>query len=322
MNNKTNPKYNSNMKPSNVNTETSHPAEFDYFTPTIPNRIAFDLSLTVHDLRVYMIVNSFAHTTGDAYASNRWIAKKLGITTRSVIRSINVLCNKKYIEREEVNGHRHLKIVINSMRNEIKGESQPYDEGVTHVSGGGDTRVRGGCQPCHPINNKIINNKNIKTTTTEERPEKKKSSSDFVISKEIDPKLLSLREKYLQADELDRTDEEFLRQCSHHLDNGDKQKYNLARRLKGLETIIKAGFFEKPAGYSEKRVIKSIFTPEETALICTYQHALRMEELGIKLEVYMPDASDVKKAIKLMEKAKNNKPPLDKRFGMMGFSSI
>lgn len=122
------------MPTSNVNKETSHPTEFDYFTPTIPNRIAFDLSLTVHDLRVYMVVNSFAHTTGDAYASNAWIAKKLGITSRSVIRSINTLCKKQYIVREEINGHRHLRIFVNSMRPERQG-------GVTHVSGGGVSRV-------------------------------------------------------------------------------------------------------------------------------------------------------------------------------------
>jgi hypothetical protein len=169
---------------------------------------------------------------------------------------------------------------------------------------------------------KNIKNKEYKKTTTTKETEKSKSSSNFVISKEIDEKLLALKKKYLQADELDRTDEEFLKQCSHHLDNGDKQKYNLARRLKGIETIITKGFFEKPAGYSEKKVVKSIFTPEETALLYTYQHALRMVELGAKLENYMPDREEVKKAKKLMEKAHSNKPPLDKRYGLTGFSSI
>ena len=286
---------NSTMPTSNVNNEISHPTEFDYFTPTIPNRIAFDLSLTIHDLRVYMIVNSFAHTTGDAYASNNWIAKKLGITTRSVIRSINTLCEKKYIVREEINGHRHLRIFVNSMRPEKRG-------GVTHVSGGGDTRVRGGCQPCHPISNKIINNKNIKTTTTG-KTEKSKSSS--VLTPEIDKKLLSLRDKYLQADELDRTDNEFLRQCSHHLDNGDKQKYNLVRRLKGLETIIKSGFFETPAGYKENKIVKSTLTPEESALLAKYQHGLRMSELGQSMSLWVTDKEMIE-VNKVLDKIKAN----------------
>lgn len=316
-NNKTNPKDNSNMKASNVNQEISHPSEFDYFTPTIPNRIAFDLNLTVHDLRVYMVVNSFTHTTGDAYASNNWIAKKLGVDRSTVIRSINKLCAKKYIVREEINGHRHLRIFVNSVCIEKQG-------GVAHVRRGGGTRATGKSQPCDPINNKNINNKNITTTTKDKNKETKKSSSNFIISKEIDEKLLALRNKYLpkRVEEFDRTDEEFLRQCSHHLDNGDKQKYNLSRRLKGLETIISKGFFETPAGYTEKKVIKSIFTPEETALMCTYQHALRMEKLGVNLEVFMKDPQEVKKAKKLMEKAQTNKQPIDKRYGLTGFSSI
>jgi hypothetical protein len=169
---------------------------------------------------------------------------------------------------------------------------------------------------------KNIKNKEYKKTTTTRKPEKQKSSSSFVISKEIDEKLLALRKKYLQTDELDRTDEEFLRQCSHHLDNGDKQKYNLARRLKGLETIIKSGFFEKPAGYSEKKVVKSQYSPEDSALIHKYQHALRMVSHGAKLEDYIADQKEVKKAIQLMEKAQINKLPLDKRFGMMGLGQI
>lgn len=145
------------------------------------------------------------------------------------------------------------------------------------------------------------------TTTTREHTETSKSSSNFVISKEIDKNLLDLRKKYLQSDEFERTEEEFLKQCSHHLDNGDKQKYNMARRLKGLQTIIKAGFFEPPAGYSQKKVIKSLFTPEETTLIYTYQHALRMEKLGARLEDYMPNPQEIVKAAQLMEMSKNHK---------------
>lgn len=168
---------------------------------------------------------------------------------------------------------------------------------------------------------KNTKNKEYKKTTTTREPETSKNSSS-VISKEIDGRLLALRRTYLQADDLERTEEEFLRQCSHHLDNGNKEKYNLTRRVKGLETIIKAGFFEKPAGYNEKKVIKSLFTPEETALMYRYQHAMRMVNLGANLEDYIPNPQDVKKAEKLMQKAESNKPPLEKRYGLRGFNSI
>ena len=169
---------------------------------------------------------------------------------------------------------------------------------------------------------KIKEIKRNKITTTTKETKKSKSSSDFVISKEIDSKLLDLRSKHLQGDDFDRTDKEFLRQCSHHLDNSDKNRYTLTQRLAGLKAIIRKGFFEKPAGFDEKKIIKSIFSPQETALIQTYQHALRMQKLGMKIQDFMPDHEEVKKAIKLMEKADSNKEPVEKRHGLMGFGSI
>jgi hypothetical protein len=150
---------------------------------------------------------------------------------------------------------------------------------------------------------KNIKNKDNKKTTTTVKTEKSKSSS--VLTPEIDKKLLSLRDKYLQADELDRTDNEFLRQCSHHLDNGDKQKYNLVRRLKGLETIIKSGFFETPAGYKENKIVKSTLTPEESALLAKYQHGLRMSELGQSMSLWVTDKEMIE-VNKVLDKIKAN----------------
>jgi hypothetical protein len=152
---------------------------------------------------------------------------------------------------------------------------------------------------------KNIQNKDNKKTTTTGKTEKSNSSS--VITPEIDKKLLSLRDKYLQADELDRTDNEFLRQCSHHLDNGDKKKYNLVRRLKGLETIIKSGFFEMPAGYKENKIVKSTLTPEENALLAKYQHGLRMSELGQSMSLWIKE-SEMKEINKILGKINANKP--------------
>lgn len=153
--------------------------------------------------------------------------------------------------------------------------------------------------------NNIQNKQSKKTTTTLAREKSRGiSSSKPIINEKVDAELLDLREKHLEADEFERTDEEFLRQCSHHLDNGDKNKYNLSRRLKGLKSIIMKGFFETPAGYKENKIVKSLYTPEETVLLQTYQHALRMQAFGMKLEDYMPEKEEIKKAIKLLEKMK------------------
>jgi hypothetical protein len=158
----------------------------------------------------------------------------------------------------------------------------------------------------------IQNKDNKKTTTTNEdqKIDDLSSSSDFIINEKADSKLLQLRDEYLPDDVFDRNDREFLKQCSHHLDNGDKTRFNFSRRFKGLESIIKAGFFETPAGYNERKVVKSMFTPEEVALIHKYSHALRMVELGAKLKDYMPDKDEVKKAIKLLAKAEKLQNPV------------
>jgi hypothetical protein len=133
----------------------------------------------------------------------------------------------------------------------------------------------------------IQNKDNKKTTTTPITENKQKSSSDFVINREADKELLKLKKKYLSKDK--RTDEEFLRECSHHLDNGDKQKYNLTRRLKGLSTIISKGFFETPAGYKSHKIIKSVFTPEDAALISAYNHFIGLTKIkpNMKIEDFM-----------------------------------
>ena len=166
--------------------------------------------------------------------------------------------------------------------------------------------------PVKSDGHKIKRNINIKTTTTLAGPLKKNdrdpfpqqsSSSSFVIDKAADAKLLQLRDTYMSEDE--RRDSEFLKQCKHHLDNGNKEKYNLARRLKGLQTIIQSGFFEIPAGYKEKKVIKSKFTPEEMALLSRYQGSLRFIKFktGSKIEDFL-SKKEIDAATKLIKKHK------------------
>lgn len=297
------------MSVQNVKEEKPYHREFIY---NLPETIFFDTDLTINDLRVYGVIRSFMDTRGDAYPSNNWIARRLQIHRTTAITCINRLIGKDYIVKEDIKGHRHLRIKINPIPQKVLAPDSdlvtptlvvptlpPSSAATTPPSSAHATQ----------LDQTTITSKNIKTTTTGNA---EKSTSSSVISKEIDERLLDLRDKYIQADDLDRTGEEFLRQCSHHLDNGDKQKYNLTRRLKGLETILRKGFFEKPAGYDEKKVIKSIFTPEETALIQMYQHALRMVNFGAKLEDYMPKPQEIKKAIELMEKSKNHKIVFDK----------
>ena len=124
----------------------------------------------------------------------------------------------------------------------------------------------------------------------------KTSSSKVIINEKVDSELLDLSDKHLKKDE--RTDEELLKQFSHHLDNGNKDKYPFAARLKGLKTIISKGFFEVPPGYKENKVIKSEFNPEEVALLSAYTHFSTLP--GAKIENFMtPD--EIKKARRLLK---------------------
>ena len=79
----------------------------------------------------------------------------------------------------------------------------------------------------------------------------------------------------------------------------------MVRRLKGLETIIKSGFFETPAGYRENKIVKSTLTPEENALFAKYQHGLRMSELGQSMSLWVTDKEMIE-VNKIIEKIKAN----------------
>ena len=89
-------------KKSNVNI---YNRDFIYH---IPHSIFLDLTLTLTDIRVYGIVRSFMDTTGDAYPSNAWLAKQLGVDPRTIRTSLARLIKKGFIQRIEVNRQRHL----------------------------------------------------------------------------------------------------------------------------------------------------------------------------------------------------------------------
>jgi len=273
---------------------------------------------------LYGRLAQWSSAKGTVHRSTNQLSQELGMQQRVIERGLKELREVKLIEtyQTECGGINHYRFLEHDWMNEPINKNLEYnsphyppDKNVgtppTNVSVPTDKNVGAKIKEIK---------RNKKTTTTLARETTKKSSSNFVISKEIDGLLLTLRAHYIPKDT--RSDHEFLRQCSHHLDNGNKEKYNLTRRIKGLEAIIKAGFFEKPAGYSEKKVVKSQYSPEDSALIHKYQHALRMVSHGAKLEDYIADQKEVKKAIQLMKKAQSNKLPLDKRFGLMGFNQI
>lgn len=106
---------------NNSNT-TKHNSEDFYkrnFTYSVQRTIFKDKTLTINDLKIYMIVRSFIDTTGDAYPSNNWIANELEIDRRTVITCINRLIEKGYLIKYDIKGKRHLSVKVPSIPQEI-----------------------------------------------------------------------------------------------------------------------------------------------------------------------------------------------------------
>lgn len=134
------------------------------FIYTIPESILFDDRITDLDRKIYMIIRSFMDTTGSCYASNNWVASKLKIDRRSVIRCIDRLENAGYIIRSIENEQRYLKIKYTKCIEEVVTlQSPPSDSTVTPPSDSTVTQL---------VSNIIItkNNKDITPQPSADAP--------------------------------------------------------------------------------------------------------------------------------------------------------
>lgn len=102
---------NYSKNPENVNLSSR------LFNYSIPENLIIDTSLTGIDLRIYATIESFMKTTGTAYISNNWLAKRFNVHRATVIRSINCLVKKGYIVKKEKSGKRYLFTKINPVVN-------------------------------------------------------------------------------------------------------------------------------------------------------------------------------------------------------------
>lgn len=117
------------------------------FIYTCPEKVFNDSTLSINELKIYMIIRSFMDTTGDAYPSNNWIADKLQISRRKAIDNINRLVEKGYLERININGRRHLRIAIKPILEQtddslpVTQTSPPSDANVTPPSDANVTQL-------------------------------------------------------------------------------------------------------------------------------------------------------------------------------------
>lgn len=234
------------------------------FIYTVPSRILFDSDLTLVDLKLYMLIRSFMDTTNSCYPSNNWIADKLQIERRSVIRSLQRLIEKQYILRLEKNGKRYLCInITNCPEDLVTSESPPCDNSVTPPSDISVTQITSNISNSKLIKNLVELNKN-----------------ETVFDDIVDARLLNVRRSANTLSDID--DNEFLAICKAHIEKQDN-KYNFQQRVAGLCKLIAMGTFQAPTEYKNKKQeeIHRIRQEEKKKIFNQKQddlHSKRMEE--------------------------------------------
>lgn len=187
------------------------------------------------------------------FFNNRTIAEKIGVSheSKNVQKMISRLTAKGYIKREhrEINFKRKGTIVsewkwcFNTVKSNLIHVENDDQGGVAEqppITGVAEQPPLTGVAEQPPYINPSTTSP-LTTTTTE--------SSSSIFNKETDNEILSLRNKHIPRD--DRSNEEFLKQCKFHIDNG--KRFTLPERLGGLKNLIKKGYFETPASYPKSK---------------------------------------------------------------------
>lgn len=140
----------------------------------LPEHIFDDHNLSKNDLKLYMIINSFVQSKGQAFPSNAWISNRLGISRRGVMKCLNNLIKNGHIVKRTHNERRFLQLALNNRFERISPKKE-----VNSSSGGGEPQFTLGVNSSSPIinkynniNNNITSNKrdNARASSNTEKP--------------------------------------------------------------------------------------------------------------------------------------------------------
>ena len=89
-----------------------------------------DSELTSTDKLVYAIINNFRNSVEFTYATNKYFARLLNLSERSIQYSLNNLKNKNYIEIYFINNKRMIKSINSPNQNDLMQKKIENDENI------------------------------------------------------------------------------------------------------------------------------------------------------------------------------------------------
>lgn len=141
------------------------------FIYSIPESVLHHQTLTYLDKHIYMLIRSFMDTTGNAYPSNGWIAKRCGVERRSVITSLNRLIKEGFVIKKEINNRRYLFIKQSGCPVDLViSGSPPHDPEITPPSDPTITQLDQNNIRSKSINNNITRAREPEQELTTQEP--------------------------------------------------------------------------------------------------------------------------------------------------------
>lgn len=269
----------------------------------IPYYILFDSDLTVQHMRLYSLIEQMESNPNPKVSptfSFEWFASILGIEARGAKKIAKRMKDKGYITHtQKPDGY----WIWGTAKKVVIDDSQP---GVSQEGGvspqdtpGVTSEDTGGVASQDTLNTK-------KNNYQKEEKTKLDSSSSFVFSKSTDQNLLTQK-----LDRDLRSDEEFLAECVEHVDNHSNQKYPRLQRANALVKLLTKlnndNVIFRPSKEDDKPSTKEkvapLFSEVDLQLMQDYQHALKMQNWGHDINVYMKKELR-EKAEELLNRAK------------------
>src|SRR6187402_2821103 len=180
----------------------------------LPRRIRKISGITQAFMDVYETIFQFWNKQLPCFLTNKTIEDRTGVGHSQARAALAFFESNGELERKVINGRRYLVQPVRKIETDCSDNLDAAPPAPPCRSSGTPPAA----PPAHNI--KKDSNKEINTTTSED---------------DLNKDLIRLRDKHLPTDP--RPNEEFLKQCHFHIDNGGKS-YTRAQKIAGLKILI------------------------------------------------------------------------------------